>query len=65
VSTLSGSVQKRFTEALDELIAQVKEDHSILAAILCGSLSHHTVWEKSDIGAMHRTGRRSGALRNS
>jgi len=27
----------------------VKEDRSILAAILCGSLSHDTVWEKSDI----------------
>src|SRR3989475_3625142 len=49
VSTQAGSVQKRFTEALDELVAQVKEDRSILAAILCGSLSHDTVWEKSDI----------------
>ena len=47
--TLTGSVQKRFTEALDELVAQVKGDRSILAAILCGSLSHDTVWEKSDI----------------
>ena len=28
---------------------QVKKDRSILAAILCGSLSHDTVWEKSDI----------------
>jgi hypothetical protein len=27
----------------------VKEDRSILAAILCGSLSHDTVWVKSDI----------------
>jgi hypothetical protein len=27
----------------------VKQDRSILAAILCGSLSHDTVWEKSDI----------------
>jgi uncharacterized protein len=43
------SVQKQFTEALDDLIAQVREDRSILAAILCGSLSHDTVWEKSDI----------------
>ena len=47
--TLTGSVQKRFTEALDELVAQVKEDRSILAAVLCGSLSHDTVWAKSDI----------------
>ena len=28
---------------------QVKEDRSVLAAILCGSLSHDTVWAKSDI----------------
>jgi predicted nucleotidyltransferase len=27
----------------------VKKDRSILAAILCGSLSHDTVWAKSDI----------------
>src|ERR1700730_7791932 len=42
-------MQKKFTEALDDLVAQVKEDRSILAAILCGSLSHDTVWAKSDI----------------
>jgi predicted nucleotidyltransferase len=43
------SVVRRFTEALDRLIEQVKRDRSVLAAILCGSLSHDTVWEKSDI----------------
>lgn len=43
------SIQQRFADALDALIAQVREDRSILAAILCGSLSHDTVWEKSDI----------------
>ena len=42
-------IRKQFTEALDDLIAQVKGDRSILAAILCGSLSHDTVWAKSDI----------------
>jgi uncharacterized protein len=42
-------IQERFTRALDRLIAQVKTDRAILAAILCGSLSHDTVWEKSDI----------------
>ena len=35
--------------ALDDLIGQVKQDRSILAAILCGSLAHDAVWEKSDI----------------
>lgn len=45
----NGSIQEQFTAALDALVAQVKEDRSVLAAILCGSLSHDTVWAKSDI----------------
>jgi uncharacterized protein len=49
VSTSTGSIQKKFIAALNDLVAQVKEDRSILAAILCGSLSHDTVWAKSDI----------------
>src|SRR5437660_1682762 len=49
LSASTGSVQKKFTEALDALVEQVKQDRSILAAILCGSLSHDTVWAKSDI----------------
>jgi len=43
------SVQQKFAAALDHLIEQVKQDRSILAAVLCGSLSHDKVWEKSDI----------------
>src|ERR1700691_6527805 len=42
-------ITKQFTEALDHLFAQVKGDSTILATILCGSLSHDTVWAKSDI----------------
>src|SRR5258708_24705590 len=42
-------VEQRCTAALTSLIEQVKEDRSILAAVLCGSLSHDTVWDKSDI----------------
>lgn len=42
-------IKTRFTAALDALLEQVKRDRSVLAAILCGSLSHDTVWEKSDI----------------
>ena len=42
-------IEQTFTEALQALVAQVKEDRSILAAILCGSLSHDKVWAKSDI----------------
>ena len=40
---------EQFTRALAGLIEHVKADHSVLAAILCGSLAHDTVWTKSDI----------------
>ena len=46
---MSSSIQKTFTAALDALVEQIKQDRSILAVILCGSLSHDTVWAKSDI----------------
>jgi predicted nucleotidyltransferase len=45
----SESVRRKFTEALEALVAQVKADRSVLAALLCGSLSHDTVWARSDI----------------
>jgi hypothetical protein len=43
------SVRQKFTLALDAQVEQIKGDRSILAAILCGSLAHDTVWAKSDI----------------
>ena len=43
------TVAEKFTAALDALVDDLKKDRSVLAAILCGSLSHDTVWEKSDI----------------
>jgi hypothetical protein len=43
------TVRQRFADAVDALVAQVREDRSVLAAILCGSLSHDTVWAKSDV----------------
>jgi uncharacterized protein len=43
------SIQQQFTAALDTLVEQIKDDRSILAAILCGSLSYDAVWAKSDI----------------
>ena len=46
---MSSSVRKTFTAALDALVEQIKQDRSVLAVILCGSLSHDTVWAKSDI----------------
>src|SRR6195256_1640716 len=42
-------IDRVFAAALASLIEEVKRDRSILAAVLCGSLSHDTVWEKSDI----------------
>jgi RNA polymerase sigma factor (sigma-70 family) len=38
-----------FHEALDSFVAKIKRDRYIVAAILFGSLSHDTVWRKSDI----------------
>ena len=43
------SVHATFTAALDALIEQTRQDRAVLAAVLCGSLSHDTVWAKSDI----------------
>jgi predicted nucleotidyltransferase len=46
---MSSLIQQKFDDALATLVEQVKEDRSVLAAILCGSLSHDKVWAKSDI----------------
>jgi hypothetical protein len=43
------TVPQAFTAALDGLIRQARKDTSVLAAILCGSLAHDTVWARSDI----------------
>lgn len=43
------SIQHKFSQAVGDLVSHVQKDRSILAAILCGSLSHDRVWEKSDI----------------
>ncbi len=39
----------RFTRAFDRLVARLQDDQAILAALLCGSLAHDTVWARSDI----------------
>lgn len=46
---MNESIQQQFSRALDALIEQVRQDGTILAAILCGSLSYDAVWAKSDI----------------
>src|SRR6186713_1836259 len=43
------SIRQTFTAALDALVEEIKKDRAILAVVLCGSLSHDTVWAKSDI----------------
>lgn len=43
------TIPTQFTAALDLLVEQLRHDRSILAVILCGSLSHDTVWARSDI----------------
>ena len=49
MTTVSTDMRQRYEAALERLIAQVKQDATILAAVLLGSLSHDVVWEKSDI----------------
>lgn len=45
-------VRQRYESALEKLITQIKQDATIVAAVLLGSLSHDVVWEKSDIDLM-------------
>jgi hypothetical protein len=42
-------IQQRFADALAALVEDIRGDRSILAAVLCGSLSYDTVWARSDI----------------
>lgn len=46
---MTSAIQQRYMAALDSLVDQARADRSILAALLCGSLSHDVVWAKSDI----------------
>jgi hypothetical protein len=48
-TAIAVKVEDKFNAALAALVEQVRCDRSILAAILCGSLSHDAVWSKSDI----------------
>jgi hypothetical protein len=43
------TVPQAFAAALDDLVASARKDTSVVAAILCGSLAHDTVWARSDI----------------
>lgn len=39
----------RFESAINRLVDDLKRDDEILAAVLCGSLAHDEVWDRSDI----------------
>ena len=41
--------RKRYQAALDSLVAKLKQDRYVLAAVLYGSLARDAAWEKSDI----------------
>ena len=43
------AIQERFARALEPLLERLRRDRSILAVLLCGSLAHDRVWERSDI----------------
>ncbi|HEY3237101.1 MAG TPA: hypothetical protein VGJ84_20445 [Polyangiaceae bacterium] len=43
------AVQQRFEAALTRLVEHLERDEAVIAAMLCGSLSHSQVWRKSDI----------------
>lgn len=42
-------VQGRYQAALDALVARLKQDRYVLAAVLYGSLARGEAWERSDI----------------
>jgi len=46
---MRADVSKQFAAALDVLVDEIKKDTSVLAAVLGGSMSHDTVWSRSDI----------------
>ncbi len=46
---INNDVQERYRRALDSLVGKLKEDSTVLAVVLMGSMSHDVVWEKSDI----------------
>src|SRR5579862_2976064 len=45
-------VRSRYENAVESLLAKVKQDPYVLAVVLAGSLSYDVVWEKSDIDLM-------------
>jgi uncharacterized protein len=43
------AIRRRYQAALESLVGKVRQDTTIIAALLAGSLSYDQVWERSDI----------------
>ena len=49
------STAEHFRQAVDQLVARLRDDRAILAALLCGSLAHDTVWASvKSLGGVRR-----------
>jgi hypothetical protein len=46
------AIQQTFCDSARPFVEQIKRDRSILAAVLCGRLSHDVVWARSDIDVL-------------
>lgn len=53
--TADQSVRQRYEMALETLLAKVRQDRTIIAALLGGSLAYDQVWAKSDIDILFIT----------
>src|SRR5579859_2175479 len=64
-ATATDEVRARYENAVESLLAKVKQDPYVLAVVLAGSLSYDVVWEKSDIDLMlitHETKLKQGGM---
>lgn len=59
----SPEIRKKYEEALVALIEDIKQDKTISAALLCGSLAGGIVWEKSDIDLLLITSQHNNPTR--
>lgn len=49
MTKIETEVKKRYLEAVEDFIDNIKVDPNVMAVIVCGSLAYDQVWEKSDI----------------
>ncbi len=46
---MSSELTKRYGDAIDSFVDKIRSDPNVIAVIVYGSVSHGTLWEKSDI----------------